>query len=173
MQTGFGIVSTIPMNQYEAMEGTSMAAPHVTGLAGLMKHINMNLTNAQIRYLINSTAIDYGNAGWDIYFGYGMINAGAAVQAAINGSVGIPDHTVSEVLRVFPNPASERIFIAKKAAFDRGDFEILDITGKVVKTVQTTPGGQTSIEISDLPKGVYILRLKDLTGTSATRFVKV
>ena len=173
MQTGFGIVSTIPMDQYEAMEGTSMAAPHVTGLAGLMKHINMDLTNAQIRYLINSTAIDYGNAGWDIYFGYGMINAGAAVQAAINGSVGIPEHTSSEVLRVFPNPASERIFIAKKTAFDRGDFEILDITGKVVKTVQTTPGRQTSIEISDLPGGVYILRLKDLTGTSATRFVKV
>ncbi len=67
INTGFGVLSCVPLNGYEMLEGTSMAAPHVTGLAGLLKHINPVLTNYDIRNIINATAIDYGNTGWIRY----------------------------------------------------------------------------------------------------------
>lgn len=62
--------------------GTSMASPHVAGVAALVKSINSTLTNAQIRNILETTAEDLGTAGWDQYFGYGIVDAYAAVQAA-------------------------------------------------------------------------------------------
>lgn len=170
---GYGIVSTIPQNQYEAMDGTSMAAPHVTGLAGLIKHVNMNLTNADIRNIISATAIDYGDAGWDQTYGYGMINAGLAIQTAMNGSVGVAELDNEEVLRIYPNPAVDNILIDKKTDFQKGTFEIMDITGKVVKTIQNSDQKKTKISIAELTQGVYILRMTSEIGTTSSRFVKL
>lgn len=173
MEAGYGIVSTIPQNQYDAMEGTSMAAPHVTGLAGLIKHVNMNLSNADIRNIINATATDFGNPGWDQTYGYGMINAAAAIQAAINGSVGVAEVNNTEVLRIYPNPATNNILIDKKVDFQKGTFEILDITGKVVKTVKNSDLKLTNINISELPQGVYLLHMTSEIGATTSRFVKM
>ncbi len=171
-QFNYGIVSCIPLDQYESLQGTSMAAPHVTGLAGLLKHVNMNLTNADIRNIINATAIDMGNPGWDSQFGYGMINAGLAVQAAINGSVGLAKLHSEDVIKIYPNPATDMILIDKKTPFETGSFEIMDITGKVVKSINITPAKQTRISISELPSGVYILRMNSEIGVTAARIIK-
>jgi subtilisin family serine protease len=69
---------------YTYMDGTSMACPHVSGLALLIWSANLDLTNDEVRDIIESTADDLGPAGWDEKFGYGRINAYAAVNAAIN-----------------------------------------------------------------------------------------
>lgn len=49
---GSGILSTIPGNQYESWNGTSMAAPYVTGVAALLKALDSNITPNQIKYHI-------------------------------------------------------------------------------------------------------------------------
>jgi serine protease len=67
---------------YYFFAGTSMASPHVAGVAALVKAANPSLTNAQIRDILESTAEDLGANGWDIYFGEGMVDAVAAIQAA-------------------------------------------------------------------------------------------
>ena len=66
---------------YNYMSGTSMASPHVAGLAGLLFSQNPALTIAQVRWLMTSTAVDLGDPGRDDYFGYGRIDAFAALQA--------------------------------------------------------------------------------------------
>ncbi len=172
-QFNYGIVSCIPLNEYESMQGTSMAAPHVTGLAGLLKHVNMDLTNADIRNIINATAIDLGSPGWDVEFGYGMINAGQAVQAALNGSVGVAELNNEDVLHIYPNPSSDQILVAKKIDFQKGSYDVIDITGKIIKSVSIGSQKLMSISVSELPAGVYILRMNSEIGTTATRFVKI
>ena len=172
-QFNYGIISCIPLNEYESMQGTSMAAPHVTGLAGLLKHVNMDLTNADIRNIINATAIDLGSPGWDVEFGYGMINAAQAVQAALGGSVGVAEFNDEDVLHIYPNPSSDQILVAKKIAFEKGSYDVMDITGKIVKSVSIGSQKLMSISVSELPAGVYILRMNSEIGTTATRFVKI
>lgn len=77
---GVSIFSTIWNNDYAYISGTSMATPHVSGVAALIWSIFPELTRDQIRSLLRETADDLGASGLDIYYGYGRINARRAVQ---------------------------------------------------------------------------------------------
>jgi subtilisin family serine protease len=79
------IYSTTPQDSsgndtYKTISGTSMASPHVAGLAGLLFSQDTTRTNSQVRALIESTTEDLGPLGSDAYFGSGRINAYRAVQ---------------------------------------------------------------------------------------------
>jgi thermitase len=69
-------------NSYTYLDGTSMATPHVSGLAGLIVSINPRLTAAEVREVIELTVEDKGAAGFDTFFGLGRINAFAAALMA-------------------------------------------------------------------------------------------
>lgn len=71
---------------YYFYTGTSMATPHVVGVAALVKAANPALTNAEIRNILETTAEDLGTSGWDQYFGHGIVDAPAAIQAAGSGN---------------------------------------------------------------------------------------
>ncbi len=89
-----GIYSTMPTEDvylttnysydkyYDQLQGTSMAAPQVSGLAALLFALDIGLTNADIRSILESTADDLGKAGWDREFGWGRINVNNAVLTA-------------------------------------------------------------------------------------------
>lgn len=66
---------------YWFLQGTSMATPHVAGVAALLIHRGFTTPEA-IRTRLRDTAVDLGPSGWDPYFGYGLVNAAAAVGAA-------------------------------------------------------------------------------------------
>lgn len=63
--------------------GTSAACPVVSGVAALIISANPDLTEAQVRNFILSTATDMGSIGRDNYYGTGRVNAFAALQAAL------------------------------------------------------------------------------------------
>ncbi|WP_223065887.1 S8 family serine peptidase [Paenibacillus caui] len=69
---------------YSYFQGTSMATPHVSAVAALAWSANPQLTNEQIRNILQSTAVDLGTAGRDSSFGFGLVQADAAVQKARN-----------------------------------------------------------------------------------------
>ncbi|GAX90466.1 S8 family serine peptidase [Effusibacillus lacus] len=79
---GVSIASTFPDYRYAAMSGTSMASPHVAGLAGLIRSMNPDLSSAQVRDIILRTATDVGPSGPDPYYGRGLINVTEAVRQA-------------------------------------------------------------------------------------------
>jgi len=59
---------------YYFYQGTSMATPHVSGVAALLYAKGVTSPDS-IRNVIQSTAIDLGSPGWDMYYGYGLVNA--------------------------------------------------------------------------------------------------
>ncbi|MBN1206885.1 MAG: S8 family serine peptidase [Myxococcaceae bacterium] len=71
---------TRPASGYEHLDGTSMATPHVSGVAALIWSVNPAWTNAQIRQALESTAEDLGTAGRDNSYGYGLVQAKAALD---------------------------------------------------------------------------------------------
>lgn len=90
---GSTIYSTFPHNGYGYLSGTSMATPHVSGLAALILSRNPTLTPEQVRAIIESTADDLGPSGRDIYFGAGRINASGALAGTPAGGEPPPAHT--------------------------------------------------------------------------------
>ena len=99
---GNQIWSTLPQNQTGYMSGTSMAAPHVAGLAALILSINPELTGKEVVNIIEKTAQKVGgysytttsnrpNGTWNNEMGYGLCNAFAALSAIVSFN----DRTVS------------------------------------------------------------------------------
>lgn len=78
--TVFSAVS-VPDSGYEAWNGTSMATPHVSAVAALVWGCAPSLTNQQVRDTLNATALDKGAAGRDTSYGYGIVQAAAAVSS--------------------------------------------------------------------------------------------
>jgi subtilisin family serine protease len=79
---GVSIYTTTSGGGYGAVNGTSFASPVAAGVAALIMSERPALTSAQVEGLMFSTAVDLGTPGRDPYFGYGRVNAQAAVQAA-------------------------------------------------------------------------------------------
>jgi serine protease len=68
---------------YAFADGTSGAAPLVSGVAALVRAVNPALSAADVRAAIRTTAFPLGAAGRNTEFGYGLVDALGAVQAAV------------------------------------------------------------------------------------------
>jgi subtilisin family serine protease len=82
-------------NGYEYYDGTSMATPHVSGVAALVWSQNTARTNAQIRDALQKSAQDLGAAGRDTSYGFGLVQAKAAVDYLNNGGGTPPPATIT------------------------------------------------------------------------------
>lgn len=77
-----GVIEDEYLPFYTMISGTSMATPHVAGIIALMLEANPNLTNMQIKQIIQETATNMpGYESWEV--GAGHVNAYAAVAAAL------------------------------------------------------------------------------------------
>jgi len=76
--TGFG-------GNFQDLSGTSLASPMVAGVVAMMYSVNTGLNFSRVKEIIVNTARDLGDGGRDYYYGYGFIQASAAVQMAGGG----------------------------------------------------------------------------------------
>lgn len=74
---GVSILSTTPNNSYDSYNGTSMASPHVAGVAALVWEAKSNLTNVELRELLQQTAKELGSPN---HYGYGLVQALPAIH---------------------------------------------------------------------------------------------
>lgn len=80
---GQGIYTLSKGGGYQSASGTSFSSPVAAGVAALVMAANPQLSSSQVESILYSTALDLGAAGRDPYFGWGRVNANAAVQAAL------------------------------------------------------------------------------------------
>ena len=83
---GVQVLSSVPGDQLAAFNGTSMAAPHVAGAAALLLSASPTIQGNPlgVRSILLGTVEDYGEAGRDQRFGFGRLDALAAVQTAVS-----------------------------------------------------------------------------------------
>jgi len=138
---GVGIWTTASDGSYRSASGTSFSSPITAGVVALMMAAKPTLSSGQVESLLYSTALDLGTAGRDIYFGYGRVNAAAAVSAAA-GSVAADTQapTVSIATPLGGSSVSGLATVDVSASDNVGVSKVvLQVNGSVVATDTVGP----------------------------------
>lgn len=131
------VTSTITWNVsgYDTYDGTSMATPHVSGAAALIWSANTAWTNAQIRSAMTGTAQDLGASGRDTSYGFGLLQAKAALTSLSSTPVQSLNVTVATNKASYVNRETVTITITVK------DQNGAAVSGATVVTTITTAKG--------------------------------
>ena len=141
--------------------GTSQAAPLVTGLSSLLLAQDIDKTPDDIRSIIRNTAEDQiGNVsedilGFDIYYGYGRVNA---YQALLQNSLSINEIINTEDVSIFPNPVSNFVTINSSLKFST--VLIHNILGvEILRIDNSSKQNSLKIDVTNFKRGVYLTSL--------------
>ncbi len=194
------VVSTPPTvgSGYEAWDGTSMATPHVSAVAALLWSSNSSLTNAEIRSAMAATAKDLGAAGRDVYYGYGLVQAKAALDSLGGVAPNQPPtagftFTTADLTATFADTSTDSDGSVVAWSWDFGDggtstaqnpthtyeaartytvsLTVTDddgATGSISKPVTVTSGGTTGITLSVTTRKAGANKFADLVWSGAT-----
>jgi len=81
---GVNVRSSVPGGGYGFNSGTSMSTPHLAGVIALLRQACPNMPVDQIKAVMYQTAVDLGAPGKDNDYGWGMVDARAAVELALS-----------------------------------------------------------------------------------------
>jgi subtilisin family serine protease len=129
---GVGIYSTVGKDGYQAMDGTSMAAPIVSGAVALMKSLNDNLTNKQILCILQSTGADtQGNIGKLLQLDKALLNVKSedtldCTPAPSTGDVQVllSWKNYNDLDLIVTDPAGETVWFKNRRVASGGQLEI-------------------------------------------------
>lgn len=85
---GVSVRTTVKGGTYGTASGTSFSTPIVAGIYALMMSANRSLTPTQLDSMLFASTVDLGTAGFDDYYGYGRVDAAAAVASAVQAGGG-------------------------------------------------------------------------------------
>lgn len=143
---------------FATLQGTSMAAPMMTGIVALWLEANPNLTITKIRELIDSHGVEDNYTGNlpNYTWGHGKINA-HNVMKSLENTLRIEEF--DQKVAVYPNPSEGRFNLG----FENNNFNsatVYDLSGKkVFQTAIPESSTQESIDLNHLTGGLYILKL--------------
>jgi hypothetical protein len=170
---------------YRTYSGTSMAGPHVAGTVALMISANPSLSGQvdSIEAILRRTARPYfsdqdcgilaGNQTPNAVYGYGIIDAKAAVEAALAVVIANTQQSLEQInLQLFPNPASDRVVIARSATNLPVELRLLNTNGQLLRQQLWNDGSnELSWELGSLPKGLYFLSYSSKNQVSTQKLV--
>ncbi len=126
---------------YKSVEGTSAAAPFVSGVAARIWAARPQCTNLQVRQALEGSALDLGTAGKDDQYGHGLMQAKAAYlyllglpapcgDGSVSGQVQPPALTVSTTLLLRTITKSDKTdFIINSVGRKRGGWRERNLKG--------------------------------------------
>lgn len=164
-----GILSTLPDDSYDYYQGTSMACPHVSGVAALVVSNNYGeLTADELREILvnNVDDISANNTDYEGKMGSGRVNA---YSALLNESVG--DEGEDEEEDEEEEGDTSTFALELTIVFDNypeeTSWEITDDSGDVVEsggTYSSQSDGSTLVVDIDLDEGCYEFTIEDTYG---------
>ena len=180
-------------NGYFFADGTSMAAPHVAGVAALIKQKYPGISVGDLKTQIANSANDLGKGGADPFYGHGFVDAGNAVTQPLGATnlVPIDKSAPATVAAVIP----ARVQLAAGRGLNGGSWfafsvpaaghvrlELFDVAGRSVATLYdgAAPMGRTTINWNgvgkagqQLSRGAYFARIRTADDQATTRLVVV
>ncbi|MEM2342356.1 MAG: S8 family serine peptidase [Candidatus Bathyarchaeia archaeon] len=167
---GVSIYTTIKGGSYGAVSGTSFSAPIVAGIAALMFSVNPSLSPVDVERILESTAVDLGEPGYDVYYGWGRVNAYAALKAALetlrsNGSSnsGVKDIVPPSVKITYPvdgATVSGAIIVSVDASDDSGVSKVELYKDGVLFATDSDAPYEFYWDTTDESDGIHVLVAK-------------
>ena len=160
---GLNYQSNTKFNTYWG--GTSQATPLVAGLSALLLAQDPTRSPDEIRNILRNTAEDQvGDAtedveGFDIYYGYGRINA---EQALLQNSLAFEEAERLPDLHIYPNPFSDQIGIKNMEAIQT--LVIYNLFGVELRRLKNPGEDYLTVNLADLSNGLYIASFLDSGG---------
>ena len=181
---GVDVVSTQWTGGYTTMSGTSMATPHVAGVAALMLSANPNLTVAQMDSIIEMTSLELGASGKDNTYGAGRVDAYQSVLAALELTGTAENHgavvpAAMGISAISPNPVSNYAsFSVYTAVAGTADISVYDVSGRRVANIDSSEieAGANAFNWqipAEMGSGVYFVRVSIDGGTVSSRMTVV
>ncbi len=89
-----------------------------------------------------------------------------------NAALGINELDISQIT-IYPNPANNNLILSSANIAGKLTIEIFNIEGKFLKSEALSFANQTTIDVSNLKRGVYLLKIESADGIVTTKkFVK-
>jgi len=166
---GVSIYTTVRGGSYASVSGTSFSAPVVAGVVALMFSVNPSLTPTQVEQILEATAVDLGDPGYDIYYGWGRVDAYAALKIASSVSPPPPDTNPPSVKITYPSDGdtvSGTITVKVDASDDSGVSKVELYKNGALFAVDSEAPYEFYWDTTADPDGVYVLAAKayDLAG---------
>ncbi len=159
-------------NKYARLSGTSMACPIVSGVCALLYSLNPNLTVDEVKEALYNTATDLGEEGRDDYYGYGKVNAPAALQYVSKAHLTSDKSqiSISETIQINAEPVDETQEVSSwNWAVDNPEIARIDENGLL--TALGTGTVKVSATASDNPL-IYGRILIDITELQISSIIK-
>jgi hypothetical protein len=86
------------------------------------------------------------------------------------GTTGIKAYAVASNFMVYPNPVASELFVSSTSHFNK--IQVIDALGKIVISRDANYTSQTTINVSDLNKGIYFLQMNDGSTVITRKFIK-
>jgi len=173
---GVSILSSIPGDGYAYYSGTSMASPHVAGVAALVLAARPTLTNAEVRLILQQTAENLGLK--QEHQGFGLVRADLAVQAASVTTPPASDTdpepgtvTVSNISYSLSRNAKHMYVSVQLEPFVVGasvSIEVYLNSGSspyIAGTITTDTSGVAKFTVVNAPSGTYSTVVTDVTAS--------
>jgi subtilisin family serine protease len=160
---GSSIISCRRGNGYGMMSGTSMATPHVAGLAALVLSRNPTLTNAEVRQVLESTADDLGEVGWDRFYGHGRVNGRRALEATPLLEPPLPTPQPPPLPKPLWPPECQELIA--NGDFEEDELEPWQVEGEVALDEAVVFSGERALRLAGMPDGsASAFQLLDVPG---------
>ena len=165
IQSAYPLDPNYPGRLYYVSNGTSMAAPHIAGVAALILSADQNLTADEVLFIMEQTATPLVNSAYPVSpnmaFGYGLVNAKAGVDLVLAGlkktslkgqvldqTTGLP--VVGAKVRLLENPMMIPVETGEAGNYQWNNL----LSGKYTIQVYHPKYGNSRVKVNLLPETV-------------------
>src|SRR5690554_7462257 len=152
-------------NNIGTANGTSFSAPIMAGALACLWEALPDLTNAEIMQLVRESASQYQTP--DYFLGYGIPN----LATALNQGLSIPEaEDLQQNIQIYPNPVLHDLYLKIPSTETNVQVTVYNILGKI--TMETKVFQSTTINMSTLANGVYLLKMNTQKETIIKKIIK-